>query len=123
MRHIRGVVSITLLLRDLKWRSMADRRRNQRLCLFYKLLDGVIDVDTSELSLVRYRDSNKRKTKAYHPDKLLPVTGKDRHSPLWTGTVVRTVADWNKLPPAALNVLSNKAGSITSFKSQLGLCP
>ena len=102
---------------------MADRRRNQRLCLFYKLLDGVIDVDTSELGLVRYWDSNKRKTKAYHPDKLLPVTGKDRHSPLWTGTVVRTVADWNKLPPAALHQLSRKAGSITTFKSQLGLCP
>ena len=123
VRGSRGVVSITLLLKDLKWRSMADRRRNQRLCLFYKLLDGVIDVDISELSLVRYRDSNKRKTKAYHPDKLLPVTGKDRHSPLWTGTVVRTVADWNKLPPAALHQLSRKAGSLTTFKSQLGLCP
>ena len=103
---------------------MADRRRNQRLCLFYKLLDGVIDVDTSELNLVRYRNSNKRKTKHYHPDKLIPVRGKDTHSPLWTGSVVRTVADWNRLPTAALDQLEvNKAGSFTSFKSQLGLCP
>ena len=124
VRGVRGVVSITLLLRDLKWLPMADRRRNQRLCLFYKLLDGVIDVDTSELNLVRYRNSNKRKTKHYHPDKLIPVRGKDTHSPLWTGSVVRTVADWNRLPTAALDQLEvNKAGSFTSFKSQLGLCP
>ena len=119
-----GVVSVTKLLNDLNWDSMAGRRRNQRLCLFYKLLNGSIDVDLAELGLTRLRDTTKRKTKYYHRDKLIPVVGKDKHSPLWTGTIVRTVTDWNRLPPAALDQLSvNSAGSITTFKSQLGLCP
>ena len=117
-------MSITKLLNDLNWDSMAGRRRNQRLCLFYKLLNGSIDVDLAELGLTRLRDTTKRKTKYYHRDKLIPVVGKDKHSPLWTGTIVRTVTDWNRLPPAALDQLSvNNAGSITTFKSQLGLCP
>ena len=124
VRGARGVVSVTKLLKDLKWDSMAGRRHNQRLCLFYKLLNGSIDVNLTELGLTRLRDSTKRKTKYYHKDKLIPVVGKDKHSPLWTGTVVRTVEDWNKLPLAALDQLSvNKAGSLTTFKSQLGLCP
>ena len=124
VRGARGVVSVTKLLNDLNWDSMAGRRRNQRLCLFYKLLNGSIDVDLAELGLTRLRDTTKRKTKYYHRDKLIPVVGKDKHSPLWTGTIVRTVTDWNRLPPAALDQLSvNSAGSITTFKSQLGLCP
>ena len=124
MRGARGVVSITKLLNDLNWDSMAGRRRNQRLCLFYKLLNGSIDVDSTELGLTRLRHTTKRKTKYYHEDKLIPVVGKDKHSPLWTGTVIRTVEDWNRLPPAALKQLAvNKAGSLTTFKSQLGLSP
>ena len=123
VRGARGVVSITKLLNDLNWDSMAGRRRNQRLCLFYKLLNGSIDVDLTELGLTRLRHSTKRKTKHYHKDKLIPVVGKDKHSPLWTGTVIRTVEDWNRLPPAALDQLDDKAGSLNTFKSQLGLSP
>ena len=67
---------------------MAGRRRNQCLCLFYKLLNGSIDVDLTELGLTRLRHSTKQKTKYYHKDKLLPAVGKDKHSPLWTGTVI-----------------------------------
>ena len=95
MRGARGVVSITKLLNDLNWDSMAGRRRNQRLCLFYKLLNGSIDVDLTELGLTRLRHSTKRKTKYYHKDKLIPVVGKDKHSPLRTRTVIQTVEDWN----------------------------
>ena len=81
-------------------------------------------MDVTELGLTRLRHSTKRKTKYYNRDKLIPVVGKDKHSPLWTGTVIRTVEDWNRLPPAALNQLAvNKAGSLTTFKSQLGLSP
>ena len=47
------------------------------------------------------------------------MVGKDKHSPLWTGTVIRTIEDWNWLPPAALDLLAvDKAGSLTTFKSQ-----
>ena len=71
--------------------------------------------------MIRLRHTDTRKTRGYHQDKLLPVTGSDRHSPLWTGTVARTVSDWNKLPAAALDQL--ETGSLTTFKSQLGLSP
>ena len=76
---------------------MAGRRRNPRLCLFYKLPNGSMDMDLTELGLTLLRHSTKRKTKYYNRDKLIPVVGKDKHSPLWTGTVtvIRTIEDWN----------------------------
>ena len=51
VRGARGIISITALLKDLNWVPMVDRRRNQRLCLFYKLLDRSIDIDLTELWL------------------------------------------------------------------------
>ncbi len=117
VRGARGVLSVTALLKDLGWASLADRRRNQRLTLFYKLLDNTIDIDTSELGLVHLKDTDRRITKSYHREKLVPLRASDRHSPLWTGTVLRTISDWNSLPTTALD--SFTAGSLTSFKSQL----
>ena len=110
-----GIISITALLQDLNWHPLSDRRRDQRLTLFYKLLDGkTIDLDPAVLDINIHRP-NQRKT---HSKNLKRVSGKDTHSPLWKGTVARTITQWNALPD-----LTVKAGSIATFKSRLNPNP
>ena len=65
-RGARGIISITALLNDLGWPSLADRRRNQRLCLFYKLLNGHFNISPEEFDL----KSPARETKTSHNKKL-----------------------------------------------------
>ena len=50
-RGARGIISIIALLNDLGWPSLADWRQNQRLCLFYKLLNGHFNVSPEEFVL------------------------------------------------------------------------
>ena len=121
VRGARGIISITALLNDLEWDPMATRRRNQRLCLFYKLLNQAMDIDIKELNLKQLKFTNAKKNRSYHPDKLIRLNASDKNSPLWTGTVIRTINDWNSLPNSTLDTvsLSGPAGSITSFQSQL----
>ena len=100
VRGARGVISVTALLRDLGWLSLADQRRNQRLCIR------------------QLKDTDSRKSRGYHPNKLVRQRASDKSSPLWTSTVFRTIPQWNNLSTAAL-----EAGSITTFKSQLSPRP
>ena len=118
VRGARGVLSVISLLRDLGWLSLADRRCNQRLCLFYKLLNNIIDVNIDELDIQLLKNSDSRKTRGYHPNKIVRQRASDKNSPLWTSTVFRTIPQWNNLSPASL-----EAGSITIFKSQLSPRP
>ena len=118
VRGARGVISVTALLRDLGWLSLADQRRNQRLCLFYKLLNNIIDVNICDLDIRQLKDTDSRKSRGYHPNKLVRQRASDKSSPLWTSTVFRTIPQWNNLSTAAL-----EAGSITTFKSQLSPRP
>ena len=114
VRGARGVLSVASLLRDLGWLSLVDRRLNQRLCLFYKLLNNIIDVNIDELDIQLLKNSDSRKTRGYHPNKIVRQRASEKNSPLWTSTVFRTIPQWNNLSPASL-----EAGSITIFKSQL----
>ena len=118
VRGARGVLSVTSLLRDLGWLSLADRHRDQRLCLFYKLLSNLIDVNTDELDIQLLKDSDSRKTRGYHPNKTVRQLASDKNPPLWTPTVFWTIHQWNNFSPASL-----QAGSITIFKSQLSPRP
>ena len=105
-RGARGIISITALLNDLGWPSLAERRRNQRLCLFYELLNGHFNISPEEFDL----KSPARETKTSHNKKLQRLSGRDQHSPLWRSTIVRTIPEWNSLPP-----LIAEADTINSF--------
>ena len=109
-----GIISVTALLRDLGWLSLTDRRRNQRLCLFYKILHGDLDIKPSAVDL---RPVN-RFTRGSHQWKLQRISAGDKHSPLWKSTILRTIPEWNNLSAPIV-----QAGSFTSFKSQLFASP
>ena len=108
-----GVVSVTALLGELGWEDLAGRRGNQRLTLFYKILDGdtrYFDLTSDTLDL-HIHSTRSRKN---HSKNLKKLSGKDRNSPLWKGTITRTIAEWNRLPQDTV-----AAPSLETFKARL----
>ena len=110
-RGAHGIISVTALLSELNWVDLTDRRRNQRLCSFYKLLHGEWNVEPESLDL--NLDTSTR-TRRSHQFKIKHTSGKDRNSPIWKGTISRTIPEWNSLPATTVS-----ADSITTFKSRL----
>ena len=89
----RAEVSVSGLLRTLGWHSLQDRRRIQRLVLFYKIIKNDLNIDQTHLDLHLHRPNTYKK----HSENLRILNGKDKNSPLWNGTVARTIKDWNAL--------------------------
>ena len=114
-RGAHGIISITALLRDLGWLSLADRRRNQRLCIFYKILHGDLDIPPDSIDITRHTG---RTTHGSHQWKLNRISAGDRHSPLWKATVIRTIPEWNSLSSGTV-----AADSLVTFKSRLSATP
>ena len=112
-RGAHGIISVTALLRDLNWPDLADRRRNQRLCLFYKVLNGELDITPESLDLIPATSSRTRNS---HHQKLQRVAGRDTHSPYWKGTVLGTIPEWNILPKETVEAID-----IEAFKRELVL--
>ena len=107
----RGIISVTKLLsEDLKWQPLSDRRCNQRLSLFYKILNGHINIRPEEVSL--HKAAPRRTHK--HKDVLKRDRGKDTYSPYWKGPICRTIPVWNNLDRSVA-----EADTPLSFKCQL----
>ena len=106
-----GIVSVTAVLKDLGWADLADRRRNQRLILFYKIVNNLIAIDLDSLNLEK---DNRPVRNSKNPHKLKHPRASYRASPLWRSTVHKTVPLWNALPASVA-----EADSIQSFKSRL----
>ena len=112
-RGAHGIISVTALLRDLNWQPLSDRRRNQRLTLFYKLLNDCINIEPETVNLKRATRTSIRKG-PNHRDVLQRERGKDQFSPYWKGTICRTIPEWN-----ALDSNTAEADSTLIFKSRL----
>ena len=80
-RGARGIISVTALLKDLKWQPLADRRCNQRLGLFYKILNNELNIPPEIVNL----NISKSRTREKRPLVLLRDKGSDKHPP--TGRV------------------------------------
>ena len=93
-------------------------RRNLRGSPYRMLLNNIIDVNIDELDIQLLKDSDSRKTRGYHPNKIVRQRASDKNSPLWTSTVFRTTPQWNNLSPASL-----EAGSITILVGGFGRQP
>ena len=75
-RGAHGVISVTALLWDLNWQALEDRRCNQRLTLFYKILNDHINIPLESVNLIRSA-SRTRKT---HRGILNRECGRHKHS-------------------------------------------
>ena len=106
-----GITSVTKLLKDLQWAELADRRRDQRLALFYKLLNGLIAVPPDEIDIVR---ATRPARLPLNQLNLCRPRASRKASPLWHSTVFRTIPQWNSLPATVA-----EACSPSTFKSRL----
>ena len=110
--------SVGRLLKDLRWAPLVDRRRDQRLILFFKLLDpahksGTLDKTSLDL---KFEDRALLRGNS-NPRSLVRPKPKWKSSPLWKSTVIRTIPQWNNL--LAYQV---EADILTTFKCRLA-CP
>ena len=107
-----GVISVTGLLKELGWAELKDRRRNQRMTLVYKILNNLIAIDKDTVDIQQAkRPHNSHRHKVH----LLRCRANDQSSPLWHGTVLRSIPEWNALPASTA-----EAESLEVFKTQLG---
>ena len=57
--------SVTAMLQDLKWQPLADRRRDQRSILLYKIINGLVAIPADQHIQPNPRPSRNRHTRHY----------------------------------------------------------
>lgn len=88
--------SVTAMMEKLEWKPLVERRRDARLTMFYKLVNDLVAVPSSqylEKGYTRTRSSNSQKYRQYQCD-----TENFRNS-----FVPRTIPDWSKLPDSVVS--------------------
>ena len=106
----REQVSVSQLASDLKWQTLEQRRKSQRLALMHKIVHGEVAVTPDLLGLQR-ADS---RTRASHLHKFCEWSGRTeemRHS-----FVNNTIREWNHLPAELA-----EADSLPIFRSRLSV--
>ena len=104
----RRTSSVTAMLDELGWKNLADRRRELRLALLYKVTHGLVAVPADSLNLTP-------------PTRLTRSNHKHKYQTICTNTneyknslIPRTIPEWNSLPASIA-----EAETIVSFKAQL----
>jgi hypothetical protein len=97
------------MVKSLKWEKLEERRKTNRLCMLYKIKNGLIDIDSDQ-----YIQSNDNRTR-----------GKDRLYQERTSSEAfgnsffpKTTRDWNQLPTN-----SPPVNTVEGFRSVLNARP
>ena len=105
--NFRRKASVSEMLHDLGWQSLDGRRQDQRLVLFYKIINGLASVETEDF--LTPADSRTRKNHSY----------KLKH--LWANCdsyrfffFPATISNWNNFPFGI-----EKVDSVEGFKLKL----
>jgi len=113
IRWIQGVgpyqmCSITQLRKELELQTLEERRLQQRLIFFYKVINGEVVVTVDDLGL----EGADSRTRATHSYKFKQKRARTDH--LKYSMVHRTIPTWNSLPATV-----TEADSLDIFKSRL----
>ena len=100
--------SVTEMLKDLSWDTLATRRKTARLSFVYKLTCNLIDCSAEN----HLKPNNERRTRGSHDFKFLVPRAKKGIFKF--SFFLRTFNEWNSLPKDVVN-----AASLDSFKSML----
>ncbi len=104
--------SVTKMLSDHGWSKLADRRRELRLALLYKVVKGQVAVSADSLGLIK-ADNRTRSSNPHQFKTILTNSTQYKNS-----FVQRTIIDWNK---RSCNTVS--AESVAAFKSRIAKNP
>ena len=94
------------MVRELGWDSLQDRRRNARLALYFKAVNGEVAISISEF--VTPQDRRTRGASTNNFKHIRANKQPYRHS-----FIVRTIPEWNSLP-----VETKALKTVVSFKSR-----
>ena len=111
MNDYKYTSSVSDMLSDLGWITLADRRKDLRLILLYKIIHGVTAVPTDNILVkadLRTRTGTSHNYKFMH---LQPNTSAYKFS-----YFPKTIRDWNSMPAAIV-----ECSSLELFKQQLVL--
>ena len=95
------------MLHDLGWQSLDGRRQDQRLVLFYKIINGLASVETEDI--LKPADSRTRKNHSFKFKHLQANCDSYRYS-----FFPATISSWNNLPFGI-----EKVDSVEGFKLKL----
>jgi len=90
--------SVTDMLNNLNWSSLADRRKYSRLSMFYKIHKKLVQISFNNL-LLHTPDSSQSNNVNYH----IP---RSSTNPYKYSFLPRTITEWNSLPNSVVNKLS-----------------
>ncbi len=100
--------SVTKMLSDHGWSTLADRRRDLRLALIYKVVKGQVALSADSLGLVK-ADNRTRSSNPYTFKTIFTNFTQYKNS-----FVSRTIIDWNTLSCDKVS-----AENVAAFKSKL----
>jgi len=83
--------SVTEMLKELKWQPLKDRRRDQRLVFFHKIIYDLVAVPADNLLEVNKRPQRNHNSKSIK----LATSNTDIYK---NSFIPRTIRDWNSLP-------------------------
>ena len=98
--------TVTKALKELEWDTLKNRRTKQRLCMMYKMVNGLVNIPLQD-----YVQSNERSTR-FNQMKFKQISHKAKA--FQDSFFVTTVIDWNKLPADVVN-----STSLDLFKNKL----
>jgi hypothetical protein len=99
--------SVTNMINDLGWKSLQDRRKNNRLALLYKITNNLVEVPAPYHPVLR--SPQPRRGNQHQYQRLTAEVEAFEFSFL-----PRTIVDWNSLSPSVV-----AADSLESFKRRL----
>jgi hypothetical protein len=98
--------TVTKLLKDLEWDTLQTRRKRQKLCMLFKMQNGLVDIP-----LLDYVQPSKKETRGNN-QKFIQVSHKARA--FQDSFFVSTIKDWNQLKCDAVN-----CPSLETFKTKI----
>ena len=105
--NFRRKASVSEMLHNLGWQSLDGRRQDQRLVLFYKIINGLASVETEDI--LTPADSRTRKNHSFKFKHLQANCDSYRYS-----FFPATISSWNNLPFGI-----EKVDSVEGFKLKL----
>lgn len=99
--------SMTNILKELNWKSLKERRKENRLILFHKGLKGLANIPTEDIKQNTRPNRNRHNQQFYIPHA--------RTDALKYSFIPNTIRDWNTINPSILDTASNSQDAAATF--------
>ena len=105
MNRYRRRASVTDMLEYLHWPTLQARRQVSRLCMLYKISNGLVKINSEHL-----KEPSRRSRHQHSKSFIVPTSVRDYHK---NSFYPRTIRDWNGLPESVVS-----ATSLDCFRSR-----